>query len=133
MRTGWRALALLALLPACHKSVRPNQLESRNNTVTAKYELHRNVDLLAFLQSQPPGSADALIMDMMPPPVIVVARVSLVSPSSQPPSYVSTFLFSDATSASKPWQAASLKPSGEYRAIFGFEREVTRVETVLTP
>ena len=133
MRTGWRALALLALLAACHKSVRPNQLESRNDTVTAKYELHRGVDLGTFLQSQPPESADALVMDMMPPPVIVVARVSLVSPSSQPPRFVSTFFFSDATSVSKPWQAASLKQPGEYRAIFGFQHEVTRAETVLTP
>jgi len=133
---AWAALAVIALLAVCQKSNRLNQLESRNATVTAKYDLHRNVDLATFLQSQPPGSTDALVMDTMAPSVIVVARVSLVSRSagdSQPPRFVSTFRSSDGTNVSKPWQAAVPKQQGEYRAIFGFQQDVMQAETVLAP
>jgi hypothetical protein len=130
------ALAALALLPACKKAPSSEGLESRNGAVTARYEIHRNVDFNTFLQSQPPGSADALIMDAVPPAVFVVAKVSVTAPSGAgagAPGFVSTFRFADGSSFKKPWRAASANPAGAYGAIFGFAKDVTQAETVLAP
>jgi hypothetical protein len=136
-RIGWKLLVVLALLPAwaCRKGDGARQLESRNATVAASYELHPRATLGVFLKTQPPG-ADAIVVDLMLPAAFVVAKVSLISPNadvSRPPRFVSTFRSSDGTSTTKSWQAASAKGPGEYRGIFGLAKDVVQADTVLAP
>ena len=77
-----------------------------------------------------------MMVDPMPPPVIVLAKVSLVAPvarSVHPPRFVTTLRLSDGTSASKPWQATSSAGRSDYRAIFGLPKDVVLADTVLAP
>jgi hypothetical protein len=130
----FEAVTVLVVLAACRQTRSDTTLQSRNGAVSAAYQFHRNVDFTAFLKTQPEGSADALILDAMPPPVIVVAKVSLVAKavdSPHPAGFTTTLWFSDGTSVSKHWEAASGTKGSDYRAIFGMPKDIVRADTVL--
>ena len=128
------ALSVLVAVVACQQTRSVVQLQSAAGDVTAVYELHRGVDLASFLEKQPPASADALIMEVIPPPIIVIARVSLASTplDSQSPRFTTTFQYADGTRLSKSWQGADSRAQRrDYRAIFGLPHEVVKADTVL--
>ena len=122
------ALFLVLVAMACTPEA-PKQEVATRSGLPQSVEIEDPADLVTYLQKQPPGSADTMILDAMPPPVIV--KVSVQHQAAR--GFDTTFTLQDGTSFTKRWTPASENTSGRYVAIFGLAARPKSVSTITSP
>ena len=96
-----------------------------DSAVQQSVDIEHPADITAYLEKQPAGSTDALVLDATPPQVVV--KISVESNSHR--SFETTFVFPDGKTLHKHWSAASGNVSHKYVAIFGFDTAPKSVTT----
>ena len=117
---------ILPLVIAVSFACAPNApAPAGRTTVDQSVEIEHPPDITAYLEKQPAGATDAMVLDAMPPQVVV--KISIQSTSKR--SFETTFVFPGGKTLKKHWAAASGNLSHKYVAIFGFDTAPTSVTT----
>lgn len=122
------ALFLVLVAMACTPEALQQEVTTRSG-LPQSVEIEDPADLVTYLQRQPPGSVDAMILDAVPPSVIV--KVSVQHQAAR--GFDTTFTLQDGTFFTKRWTPASENTSGRYVAIFGLAARPKGVSTLASP